>query len=324
MRALLGLVIVAFLGWSGWWWFASGAARTGAETVVANLQAQGWQASHGGIAVAGYPNRIDLTLTEPRLATPDRAWGWQAPFAQVFALSYRPWHLIAAFATEQRLQTPAGDWRLQAGKLQSSLVLVPGADLQLDRMQMAGEALVLKGPVQVGLDRLALATRPAVGKALAQDIGLEVTGITPDPRLVAALPAGLFPGQAEILRLDAEVTLTAALDRHAMNAPPQIDAIMLREARLSWGPVKLHLSGRLAPDAAGRAEGDLALRLEGAQAALQLAVAAGLLDPATRGTWAGVIDSLAPGGAALDLPLRLSRGMITLGPLPIGPAPLLR
>lgn len=323
MRALLGLVLVAFLGWSGWWWAASGAARSGVDQTLAAMQAQGWQVGHDGVAVAGYPNRIDLTATEPRLTSPDGRWGWAAPFAQVFALSYKPWHLIAAFAPDQTVQSPLGPWALTAGKLQSSLVLVPGSDLALDRFQISAEALALDGALRTGADSLSLATRPTVGAAMAHDLGLDIRNIAIDPRLMAALPPGLLPDRAGLLRLDASAGFDAPLDRHALAAPPRLTSLALREARAEWGPIRLHLRGHLVPDAAGFAEGQLALRLEGAAAALELAIAAGLIAPEARGTWAGMLAAMAPGGAAVDLPIRLSRGVVSMGLLPLGPAPRL-
>ena len=323
MRALLMLVVLAFLGWSGWWWVASGAARSGAEAALARMQAQGWQAGHDGLSVAGYPNRIDLTLTAPHLATPDGRWGWRAAFAQVFALSYKPWHLIAAFAPEQQIETPAGPWRLTAARLQSSLVLVPGTALTLDRFNLAGEGLALDGALRSGAETLSLATRPAAGQALAHDIGLDLRGVTIDPRLLALLPPGLLPDRAEVLRLDAVAGFAAPLDRAALEAPPPLTDLTLRELRGEWGPIRLHLSGRLTPDAAGLAEGRLALRLEGAAQALDVAVAAGLIAPEARASWARVLAALAPGGQPLDVPLRLSGGRIALGPLTLGPAPRL-
>jgi len=323
MRLLLGLAVLAFLGWSGWWWVASGTAQRGTDSTIASLQAQGWQAGHDGLTVAGYPNRIDLTATAPRLATPDGRWGWSAPFVQIFALSYKPWHLIAAFAPDQRLHTPAGDWALSADKMQASLVLVPGADLTLDRFQLSATAPRLGGPLQASADSLALATRPTPDQALAHDIGLDLRGLVADPVMLAALPPGLLPDHAALVRLDVVAAFDAPLDRHAATTPPRLTGLTLREVRGEWGPIRAHLTGRLVPDAAGYAEGALSLRMEGALAALEVAIAAGWLAPEARATWAGVLTSLAPGGAALDLPLRLSRGRVSLGPLPLGPAPRL-
>jgi hypothetical protein len=322
MRALLGLVVVAFLGWSGWWWVASGAARTGTETAAAALRAQGWQASYADLTVAGYPNRIDLTATAPRLARPGDGWGWAAPFVQVFALSYRPWHVIAAFAPEQDLTTPLGPMRLAAGRLQSSVVVEPGSDLVLDRFQMAGEALALSGALAASADTLSLATRPALGEKRAHDIGLALTGLRPDAAVLGRLPGVLRDAGGADMRVNAVAAFDAPLDRHAAARPPRLTRLDLREALVGWGDVKAHLSGSLSPDAQGLAEGRLTLRLEGAPLALEAAVALGAIPPEARAQWDSMLRMLAPGGT-LDLPLQLAGGLVRLGPLPLGPAPRL-
>lgn len=324
MRALLWVTVLAFAGWSGWWWFAQDRAVAGAEHWFASQRAAGWQAERQGIAVAGFPNRIDLTIDQPRLVSPGGAWGWQAPFVQIFALSYRPWHLIAALPPEQQLTTPAGPARLTAASLRSSLVLVPGADLALDRLQLAGEQLALGGPLDLTLAQLSIATRPTLDRALSHDLGIELTGIGLPPGLIASLPAGLLPAEIDRLRLDAALGFSAALDRHIGQTQPELTALALRDAELHWGPIRLQASGTLTPDAAGFAEGRLDLRLEGAREVLDLAQAIGLLTADTRPAWETMLGTLAPAGQPLDLPLRLSGGLIQLGPMVLGPAPRLR
>ena len=324
MRGLLWVAVLALLGWSGWWWFAADTADKAARGWFAARQAEGWQASHGGIAVQGFPSRIDLTLDHPDIAPPHGGWRWQAPFVQVLSLSYKPWHLIAAFANDQRLDTPAGPLQLASDKLQASLVLVPGPDLALDRFQLAGDGLRLTGAADLAITHLSVATRPAVGLALAHDLGIEAQGITPPAALLASLPAGALPAQIPLARLDATFTLSAPLDRHAGQTRPQLQRLALREARLDWGDIRAHVSGELTPDAAGLAQGRLDLRLEGAATALDLAVATGLIAPEARANWQTAIAALAPAGQPLTLPVQLSGGRMLVGPFAIGPAPRLR
>lgn len=324
MRGLLWVAVLALLGWSGWWWFASDTADKAARGWFAARQAEGWQASHDGIAVQGFPNRIDLTITRPDIAPPTGDWRWQTPFVQVLSLSYKPWHLIAAFANDQRLDTPAGPLTLTSDKLQASLVLVPGPDLALDRSQLAGSGLRLDGLADLGIAQLSVATRPAVGLALAHDLGIEAQGISPPAALMATLPPGTLPAQIPLVRLDATLTLTAPLDRHAARTRPQLDRLTLREARLDWGDIRAHVSGELTPDADGLAQGRLDVRLDGAAKALDLAIAAGLIAPEARATWQAAIATLAPPGQSLTLPLQLAGGRMLMGPLPLGPAPRLR
>lgn len=324
MRGFLWVAVLALALWSGWWWFASDTAVKAAQGWFAARQAEGWRAGHRGIGVQGYPNRIDLTIAQPDLAPPGGGWGWQAPFVQVLSLSYKPWHLIAAFAPEQRFATPAGPVELTAERLQASLVLVPGTDLALGRFQLAGSGLRLDGAAGGSAGQLSLAARPAVGLALAHDIGLELRDVLPPEGFLAALPPGSRPPGTASLRLDATVALSATLDRHAARTRPQVQRVLLREARLDWGAVKGFAAGELVPDAAGLAEGQLELRLEGAAAALELAVAAGLIAPEARAAWQNALATLAPQGQALTLPLRLAGGRMSVGPLPVGPAPRLR
>lgn len=324
MRALLMVVVVAFLAWSGWWWIASRGGVSAVEAGIVALRAQGWSAGHQGLSVSGYPNRIDLTAQGPALATPDRRWQWQAPFVQVFALSYRPWHVIAAFAPEQQIATPVGALRLTAGRLQASVVVEPGTDLVLDRSQLAGEALRLSGAFEASAERLSMATRPTVGAALSHDFGLSVTGLRPADGMVRLLPAALRDTPGAEVRVDAALGFDAPLDRHAVARPPALTRIDLREARIGWGAVRAHLSGQLVPDARGFAEGRLSLRLEGGEQALQAMQALGWFPPQAMAQWEATLRLLAPGGQPLELPLRLGQGVVMLGPLPLGPAPRMR
>ncbi|HSF64747.1 MAG TPA: DUF2125 domain-containing protein, partial [Paracoccaceae bacterium] len=102
MRWLLWIVVAAATLWSGYWFAGSRALERGAVQAIAMQAAQGF-VSQADVSVQGFPNRFDLTLTEPRFGDPARGLVWEAPFAQLFALSYKPWHLIAAFPPEQRL-----------------------------------------------------------------------------------------------------------------------------------------------------------------------------------------------------------------------------
>ncbi|RRH75109.1 DUF2125 domain-containing protein [Falsigemmobacter faecalis] len=324
MRALIAVIVVAFAAWAGWWFVAAKAGRAGAEAAFTALQAQGWEARHQGIDVQGFPNRVDLTITEPAIAPPASAWGWQAPFVQLLALSYKPWHVIAAFPNEQSLQTPAGPARLRAGKLQASVVVTPDTAVALERGQLAGDMLSLEGPGQWNLDSLSAAIYKNPGEVNAYDLGLTLTGITPDPALTGLLPHGLLPDTLPVLHLDALAGFTAALDRHAAETQPELTHLTLRELRSEWGPVKLHLSGRLVPDAEGLAEGSLQLRLEGAATLIEIMGASGMIAEKDMRNLSFAVKAMSGGQDSVTLPLNFARGRMTLALFPVGPAPRLR
>lgn len=324
MRALIAVIVVAFIAWAGWWVVASRAGVKGAETAFASLSAQGWTARHQGIEVAGFPNRVDLTVTSPEIAPPASAWGWSAPFVQLFALSYKPWHVIAALPERQNLTTPAGPAELTSSSLQASVVVAPSSAVTLERMQVAGSDLVLSGPGTWTAAALSAALRPAVAEINAYDIGFDLTELRPDPQLVSLLPQGLLPETLPLIHIDATTGFTAPLDRHAATTRPQITHVQLREMRAEWGPVRLHLSGRLTPDAAGFAEGKLDLRIEGAATLLELLGASGVIAQKDMRNLTMVLNAMSGGTDSLTVPLNFARGNMTLAVFPLGQAPRLR
>ncbi|MFN3971435.1 MAG: DUF2125 domain-containing protein [Gemmobacter sp.] len=333
MRWLISVVVVAALLWAGLWFAASTALRRGTVAGFDAMNAQGLVASRSDIAVMGFPNRLDLTLTEPRFLDPVTGVGYDAPFLQLFAMTWRPWHLIAAFPPEQRLTSPAGEAALGAGRLQASLIVTPSTTLPLDRLALAGDALVLSlapldaAPSRITLDSLRLGTRRDPSRANTHEIGLDIAGITPDPAFRAALPdASDLPERIERLRIVAFAGLSAPLDRHAGETRPGLTRLDLREARFAWGPILVTAEGSILPDATGLAEGRIDIRLTGWQSALDAAIAAGLIRPEIAPTWAELarrLSDTSPDPARIDLPLTMSRGRMSLGPFPLGPSPRL-
>lgn len=334
MRWLLGIAFGLAVVWCGWWFVASTALERASAAWFADRRAEGWTAQEGGIAVRGFPSRLDLTVTAPVLRDPVTGWGWQAPFAQLLTLSYRPWHLIAALPPEQRFDIPGPPGEaaprtaiLQADRLQASVVMRPTVDLPLDRITVVGDALrlVLPDAAAVAAGTLRLATRPAVARANGHEIGVEALDIAPPAALLAALPPGTaLPDRIGTLRVDAELGFSAPLDRHAGQTRPVVQTLDLREARLNWGDLVIHARGALSPDAQGRAEGRIEVQVQNWRLALAAAVAAGWITPEVAPTWERALDLLAQQSGVegrLDLPLSMRNGRASLGPLPLGPAP---
>lgn len=328
MPILIWTVVLLTAAWSGWWWVGKQAMERGTDAFFARLEDEGWQAGHGGRGVVGYPNRLDLTVTEPALRDPLSGAGWQAPFVQILTLSYRPWHLIAAFPNDQRLLLPSGAaLALRSDRLRASLRVEPNTTLALDRITLVGDALRLEtGAGGVGIGTLRFATRQAPALALGHEAALEALDVAPDPAFLAALPAGSgLPALIDRLRLDMELGFTAALDRNAASTRPELKSLLLREAALTWGDLTVHGTGRLIADASGLAEGRIDWRVDNWRMALAAAQAAGLVSPEVAPTWANALSLLSQAGGVpgrIDLPLVMQGGRMSLGPLPLGRAPV--
>jgi hypothetical protein len=324
MRALLWVVVAAAVTWGGYWFAGARALETAAQTWFRTQTDAGLVAEHSALSVSGFPNRFDLTVTNLRLANPATGYGWTAPFVQILSLSYRPWHIIAAFAKQQQVQTPWQDLAVASDKLQGSVVFVPGTNLALDRLTVAGDGMRVTSDLgwTVGVDKLRFATRQVESNGTRHEIGLEMLGLQPDPGVTAALPD--FPETLEKLRLDAIVTLRVPLDRRAGQSYPRASHVDVKEVRLVWGTLVLSGSGSVAAAADGLAEGRIALRLTNWRDAMPLAVAAGLITAEVAPTWQNMLALLAAQTGTpedLDLSLIFARGRASLGPFPLGPAP---
>lgn len=62
------------------------------------------------------------------------------------------------------------------------------------------------------------------------------------------MPEAPLPCQIDRFHLNAMVTLSAPLDRHAGETKPQVVAIELVDASLIWGELNMASSGLLSPD----------------------------------------------------------------------------
>jgi hypothetical protein len=327
MRGLIGLVLVLGVLWSGYWFVGGRGFERAANAWVTQLQDSGKVVSHAGLAVQGFPNRFDLTVTQPRFADPATGIRWEAPFFQVLSLSYKPWHVIAALPSEQRLTLDGQAMTIRADKLQASIVAEPAPALPLDRLTLIGDGVAVVGDAGWSLRAQALrfATRQAVGEN-AHELGLSVTDFAPDPALMALFEEAL-PPLVGLIRLDAVAGFTAPIDRMALQTHPRLASLDITEARVEWGDLRAFATGRVIADAAGFAEGAVTLRLENWRLALDVVQSMGLIAPEDRRLWDQAAGFLALGSSdkeAIDLPLQFKGGRALIGPVPVGVAPRLR
>lgn len=323
MRALLWICTLLAALWSGYWYIGKTAFEQGAEGFFQQASAQGLIAQNQGLSVAGYPNRFDLTVTEPRLADPLRGLEWQGPFIQVLTLSYTPWHVIAAFPPSQTITTAFEDITIASAKLQASVVVTPNTDLALDRTALVGTGLTLTSSRNwtVSTDEVRFATRIDPSLPNTHEIGLEVKALTPDVSLSRHLPD--LPGPIDLIRLDASAGLSAPLDRHSGETRPRLTALSIKEGIINWGPLSIFAKGDLTA-LAGYAEGRIEIRVEGWRNLIPLIVATGAVTPEVAPTVERMLEAMAATSGnpeVLELPLTFADGRMSLGPLPLGPAP---
>ncbi len=300
MRALFFVVTILAALYGGYWFVGSSQVETRAEAALADLRSQGWQVAYEDLGTTGFPSRFDTTVTDLSLASPDGSFAWAAPFFQVLALSYRPNQVIAVWPETQSLRVAGQELEVASQGLRGSATVGLSGDLPLDRATVEGglSSVTSDAGWGLGFDRLLAAVR-ATGTANAYDLFLEAEGLRP-----ASVSSSLG-----LLRLDAEVTLSAPLDRR-LSGPLRLLALSLREARLSRGDVALGMTGDLAPDAQGFLAGTVTLAAENWRGLLDLLEAAGLLVYDQRAFLEGALAELAQGSDRIEVPVTFQDGRI--------------
>lgn len=333
LRGLIGLMMVAALAWSGYWFFVSSSLQQGFEDWFDARRAEGWVAEYGALGVQGFPNRIDTVIDDLDIADPDTGLAWRAPRFQINALSYRPNHVIAVWPATQRLATPLAKFDIDSADMRASLVLAPDARLQIDRAALTADTLVIRalaGDGQTVMQALRLAAEHVpMQNAATYRLGLAADGLAPSlPWRETVDPDGSLPETFDAFRADMTVEFDKPWDRGAIEeARPQPRQITLKLAEARWGRLELQAAGALSVDAAGIPTGEITIKARNWREILQLSVAAGALSPGLAGALTdglSLLSQLSGNPNTLDIPLGFRGGRVMLGPVPIGPAPVVR
>ncbi len=325
MRALTWIVGILAVLWAGYWFIGSRAVETGAVDWFATQNANGAVADYGTLNVAGFPNRFDLTLTDVEIGNPVTGVQWRAPVLQAFAMTWKPWHIIAILKGEQRVDLPDQSLVIATGDARASVVFQANTDLGLSRFSAsATQAKVVSSQGwTVTADVAELHTRLNPVAANAHDIALDATDLAPDPSLITGTT---LPAQIAHIRMQATVTFSAPLDRRAGDAQPRVTGLRVDEGSLLWGDLTVATTGEIAANADGLAEGRIAMTIKGWRNAMPMLITTGMVSTEVAPTVENLLTAMAAQGGDPDtlvLPLVFANGRATLGPLPLGPAPRL-
>lgn len=324
MRRLTFLVLILGTIYSGYWFFGANAVRNGAITAIEDARRDGWDIRYADLATIGFPSRFDTTLSDVRVTPPDGLWAWQAPFLQVFALSYQPNKIIAAFPPDQVLRIGDQTVQINTDGLRTSGGVKANTDLSFD----AATAEVGTATVQsdfgwaVDLGRALLALRATPEKDANYDVYFDADDIVLPAAFIGQIdPENRFTDTVSRVALDSTVTLDQPLDRHTRD--PAIRSILLKTLAIDWGSVALTAEGELDVDAAGIPTGRITFVTGQWRDIINLLVNTGVIQPGIAPTITNMADAMAQGGV-LELPVSFQNGFMSVGPIPLGAAPRLR
>lgn len=258
MRLLLAAVLIAAAGWSGYWWYGSGAEN---RAVRGWFAARDW-AGFDTARTAGFPNRLDTRVQAPWLVAPDIDLTWSAPFVDLLRLSYRPGHYILALPETQFWRSTDLTVTLNSDTAQASVVFdgdpLQRASFVFDGVRLTSDAgwTARAQSLRIATDRTGPATHRVGLEAEALVVGnqpfaLRITGdITLDAQ---NRPAGTLVAEIgdwpEALRLAARLGWLSAdqFDGFLASAPlrPTGIPIVLKDGLVSLGGVTVGETPRL-------------------------------------------------------------------------------
>lgn len=342
MRKLLFLILLGSGLWSGYWFVGSGAIRQGIEDGFADATARRLVAEKTGLTVAGFPNRFDVTVEGLRLMDPATGTAFEAPFLQVFAMTWKPWHIIAALAPEQTLTLPDQAVTVTSEGLRASFRSRPSTDVPLAAIVLETDRLAATSTAgwTVGAGRSVVSFSADEEVTGAGDVpntylfSADLAAITPDPDFVATmkavtlpdLPASDLPEGIDSLRAGVFLTFTAPLDRNSGQTRPLLTRIDVSQFVFTWGQLSATAKGLVQADDQGFAAGEITVDVTNWNRLPALLVAAGVVKPEMAPTIARGMQALAAQSddlTVLTLKLTLADGRMSFGPFPLGPAPLM-
>ncbi len=325
-RLTIAVLVLSFL-WFGYWAVGSRGLDAGVTGWLQGLKADGAAVAWSDVAVRGFPNRFDLTITDPAIGDPAQLQ-WRADFFQMLTRSYAPYHLIGVWPDSQSLTSPLATLTLANDTARASVRFRPVPSLPLDHVELVvdgGRLTSTQGWV-ARFDQARFATRQRPDLIHAHQLGLDIIGLTPDPALRQAVQAATpLPDTVALVHADVTLQPDAPLDRFAFGAVPlRLLRLDLTDVRFEWGSIGVQAQGSLTRDAAGYGAGQITLTLTDWRGLMALLTASGSLDPVLTGTLSRaleVLEGMAGTPDALAVPISFAGGRGTIAGLPLLLAP---
>lgn len=331
MRKLIWLAVLAALLWSSYWYVGARGIDQGLTVWLDDRRTEGWQADVSTVRTAGFPFEVETILTGIDLVDPETGLGWSAPSFRFTAPLHAPTRIRAVWPDSQHIVTPFETIEVTAGTMHADLGLIPGPALELNTADIAITDLNLLSSQgwQAALERGSLKAQRLDTRPNAYDTILAARNLTPSQPLLRRLNmTGSIPETIAAMDLEVSVDFDAPWDRDAIEVRrPQPTAIDLGGVKIRWGDMQFEAAGDVTVSPEGIPDGRIVVRAVNWREMLSIAQSSellpeSLLPPVERGL--EVLAGLSGGSETIDAPLTFQNGLVKIGPIPLGPAPLIR
>ena len=321
--AIAAAAIIAAGALAGYWVWAAGQVHTAIAEWSDTQRTAGYHIAYGGPDISGFPVRLSVRITAPRIAAP-QGWRWSGAAITGQAAFWQPLSLHLALPLGQELVTV---WR----GLERSLSLQAARADSLVRLDNRGQA------VAATVEMAEVTLREAAGWSAR--IGHMRHEITRPSATMGAQPHTRLEGTiADLTLMQAPPPFPATIDRLAYAAdligtlPPGEPAAVLATWRdgggllqvtnltMIWGPLDVRADGTVSLDALLRPQGAFAARIAGLPEMLDALVARGVMQPGAAAALRIAVLTLSEGRdergrLIVRLPVTLQDGTVFLGPV---------
>lgn len=330
MRKLIVVVLVSATLWGGYWFVGSRAVESGLTAWISQQRGNRLDIDYTSLKTRGFPNRFDTSIQNIAIENPQTGVSWSAPFFQIFALSYKPNHIIAFWPNEQTIQTPNEKIDITSDQIKASVVFDPGTTLTLNRSSFELDQLGLISDLgwSTKIGSGLFASRQIPDRKNSHGVALNLTDIRPSAEILATLdPKSSLPKVIRNLNIDTVLEFDMPLDRFALEGqPPRVKTFNLTALKFNWGKLDIQADGKININRAGVLNGRVNLSTKDWRQLLKLAVAADVVKKNISQTVENALEIMAQMSGdpkTLETPLIFNNGRMSLGPIPLGPAPRL-
>ncbi|OAN53991.1 DUF2125 domain-containing protein [Magnetospirillum moscoviense] len=306
---LVAALTVLAAAYSAYWFHVAGTLRKGLDEWAARVGAQ-WDKAE----TSGFPFRLTLTLTAPRLTV--NGTGWQADAVTAQASPFDLTRITVSAPGHHHLTSAHGDVELTAETL-TALVRLDLAG-RLEDVAVTGDGIASSG-WQVG--RIELSVTPLAPAIIDhQTATLQARLAARELTLAEDVPAflGRTIGLVDLAAQWKGALPVDARPRSLKDWAASGGTIELTRLGIEWGKLALDGEGTLALDPAGQPLAALSTRVRGLPVLLDQLAEAGLIQPDAANAMKFLLMMLskpdAQGRPAINAPVTLQDGAVFLGP----------
>ena len=330
MRKLLVIIVSFGVLWGGYWFVGSSAVERSMVTWLSGDVGGGWKTEYTDLKTKGFPNRFDTTIRDIHVQGPNGLIEWSAPFFQIFALSYKPNHIIAAWPNRQSVTIGRDILQVTSERMRGSVVFKPNTALTLDRSSLEITNLGVQSNQNwfVGVGKGQFHTRQTAENENSHDVSLQLTELLAPEHLRELLdPKGSLPKEISSVNLGATVGFDAPLDRFSVESrQPKITDLNVKHVQVDWGKLSVNANGLLTTDAGGFLQGTLEVTVKNWRELLSLLKQSGIIHENLSGTVESIFAMMALEAGGPDTIVAewvFEDGRMRFGAIPLGPAPRL-